>query len=90
MGKCTLALVSQLYIRPLLSTVAQPVLALKGFERIHLKHGEHRRVTFAIRPEMLEVLNKDLQWHAEPGDFRLMIGPSSKELRLKETLTLQE
>ncbi|TLY50033.1 MAG: beta-glucosidase [Gammaproteobacteria bacterium] len=82
--------IAQLYIRPLLSTVAQPVLALKGFDRIHLKHGEQRRVTFVIRPETLEVLNKDMQWHAEPGDFRLMVGPSSKELRLKETLSLGE
>ena len=82
--------VAQLYIRPLLSDVAQPVLALKDFTRIHLKHGEQRRITFAIRPEMLQVLNKDMQWRVEPGDFRLMVGPSSKELQLKETLSVEE
>ena len=81
--------VAQLYVRSLLASVAQPVVALKGFARIHLKKGEQRTVSFEIRPEMLEILNANMQRIVEPGDFKLMVGPSSKELRLKETLTVE-
>ncbi len=80
--------VVQLYIRDLLSSVARPVLELKGFQRIHLKAGETKTVYFTITPSMLEMLNEQLKTVIEPGDFRIMIGSSSRELWLKETLTV--
>lgn len=82
--------VVQLYIRDLLASVSRPVMELKGFQRIHLKAGESKEVTFIIAPEMLTMLNKDLQTVIEPGDFRIMIGASSRDLKLKQTLTVKE
>jgi len=82
--------VVQLYVRDMLSSVAQPVLALKDFNRIHLKAGEEKEVVFQLKPEMFQLLNKELKWVLEPGEFRIMIGSSSKELPLKEMLTITE
>ena len=82
--------VVQLYIRDLLASVARPVMELKGFQRIHLQPGETKQVSFTITPSMLSMLNKDMKTVVEPGDFRLMIGASSRDLRLKETLTVKE
>ncbi|MBB5637135.1 beta-glucosidase [Pedobacter cryoconitis] len=78
--------VVQLYIRDLLSSVARPVLELKGFKRVHLKAGEIKQVSFEITPQMLEMLNAEMKTVIEPGNFRIMIGSSSKELVLKDTL----
>ncbi|MCZ4245560.1 glycoside hydrolase family 3 C-terminal domain-containing protein [Pedobacter punctiformis] len=80
--------VVQLYIRDLLSSVARPVLELKGFQRVKLKAGESKRLSFAISPDMLQMLNAEMETLTEPGDFRIMIGSSSKELQLKDTLTV--
>jgi beta-glucosidase len=82
--------VVQLYIRDLLSSVAQPVMELKGFQRIHLSPGETREVSFTITPELLSMLNKDLKSVVEPGDFRIMIGASSRDIRLKKTLSVHD
>ncbi len=81
--------VVQLYIRDVVTSVSQPVLQLKGFQRIHLQPGESKQVSFTINPEMLSLLDKDLQPVVEPGDFRIMIGPSSLNIQLKETLTVK-
>lgn len=81
--------VVQLYIRDLLSSVARPVMELKGFQRISLKAGESRQVVFNITPELLSMLNKELQTVVEPGDFRIMVGSSSRDLRLKGTLQVK-
>jgi beta-glucosidase len=82
--------VVQLYIHDLYASVARPVMELKGFQRIHLNAGESKEVSFTIAPEMLSMLDKDLKTVIEPGDFRIMIGASSRDLRLKETLTVKE
>ncbi len=81
--------VVQLYIRDLLSSMARPVMELKGFQRIHLKAGESRQVTFNITPELLSMLNKELQAVVEPGDFRIMVGGSSRDLKLKGNLQVK-
>jgi beta-glucosidase len=78
--------VVQLYIRDVLASVARPVLELKGFQRIPLKAGETKKVIFTITPSMLEMLNEQMKTVVEPGDFRIMIGSSSRALWLKETL----
>lgn len=88
-GKYASDEVVQLYVKDDLATVARPVLELKGFQRIHLKPGEKKTVHFQITPEMLQMLNKDLQWVVEPGEFTIMIGSSSREIRLRTTLTVQ-
>ncbi len=81
--------VVQLYIHDMLASVSQPVMALKGFQRIHLNADESKEISFTITPEMLSMLDKDLKTVIEPGDFRIMIGASSRDIRLKETLTVR-
>ncbi|RYD74680.1 MAG: beta-glucosidase, partial [Sphingobacteriales bacterium] len=82
--------VVQLYLRDILSSVAQPVLALKNFKRVYLKAGEEQEVTLELGPEAFQILNKQLKWEIEPGDFRIMIGSSSKNLQLKANLTVEK
>ncbi|MBD5234079.1 MAG: beta-glucosidase BglX [Bacteroidales bacterium] len=67
----------QLYIRDVIRSIAPPVMELKGFQRLSLKAGESRRVSFDITPEMLKFYNYDLEFVAEPGQFDIMIGGSS-------------
>lgn len=78
--------VVQLYIHDELASVTRPVMELKGFQRIHLQPGETKTVSFSLTPELLQMLNENMQWVVEPGDFRIMIGASSRDLRLKGTL----
>jgi beta-glucosidase len=82
--------VVQLYIRDLLSFVAQPVKQLKGFQRIFLKAGEQKEISFMITPELLKMLNKEMKWVVEPGQFRIMIGASSKDIRQREIISVVE
>ncbi len=82
--------VVQLYLKDLLASVARPVMELKGFQRIHLLPGQTKEIAFEITPAMLSMLDKDLKTVVEPGDFRIMIGASSRDIRLKETLTVHE
>ncbi len=81
--------VVQLYIRDELASVARPVMELKGFQRIRLAPGETKNVSFALTPALLKMLNDKMQWVVEPGDFRIMIGASSRDIRLKDTLHVQ-
>jgi beta-glucosidase len=78
--------VVQLYIKDLLASVARPVMELKGFQRIHLFPGESKEIRFLITPPLLTMYNQKLKAVVEPGDFRIMIGASSRDIRLKETL----
>jgi beta-glucosidase len=81
--------VVQLYLRDLLASLARPVMELKGFQRIHLQPGESKEVQFRIEPEMLSMLNERMETVVEPGAFRIMVGASSRDIRLKETLTVE-
>ena len=76
----------QLYIKDLLSSVVRPVQELKGFQRVRLKAGEEKEVVFEITPELLEQLDNELKPIVEPGEFRIMIGSSSRDLPLKVNL----
>ena len=80
--------VVQLYIRDVLATMSRPVMELKGFRRIHLLPGEEKELVFAITPSMIAMLDENLHRLVEPGDFRIMIGASSRDIRLKETLSV--
>ena len=73
--------VVQLYIRDLVGSITRPVKELKGFEKIYLQPNESRTVRFTIAPEMLKFYNADLKFVAEPGDFDVMIGPDSRNVK---------
>ncbi len=82
--------VVQLYIHDELASVVRPITELKGFQRIHLKAGESRAVTFMITPEMLSMWNIDMKKLVEAGDFRIMIGASCKDIRLRGMIRVVE
>lgn len=73
--------VVQLYIRDIVGSVTRPVKELKGFEKVFLKAGESKTVSFKITPELLKFYNYDLDFVAEPGDFDVMIGSNSREVK---------
>lgn len=81
--------VVQLYLHDELASVPRPVLQLAGFQRLRLAPGEEREVTFQLGPEQLRVLDRALHWVVEPGTFRVLIGGSSKDLRLRGFLTVR-
>ncbi|QOD60803.1 glycoside hydrolase family 3 C-terminal domain-containing protein [Polaribacter haliotis] len=81
--------VVQFYIRDEFASVARPILELKGFERIHLKKGASKNVSFKITPETLTMLNKKMERVVEPGTFRILIGASSNDIRLRTILTVE-
>jgi beta-glucosidase len=81
--------VVQLYLHDLLSDVARPINELKGFQRISLQPGETKEVEFTLTPETLSHLNVQMKSAVEPGDFRVMIGSSSKDIRLKGIFKVQ-
>ena len=71
----------QLYIRDMVASISRPVKELKGFQRIHLAVGESKEVSFDITPDMLKFYNADLKHVIEPGDFQIMIGTNSKDVK---------
>lgn len=73
--------VVQLYIRDLVASVSRPVKELKGFQRIHLAAGESKEITFDITPDMLKFYNADLKHVIEPGDFLIMAGANSNDVK---------
>ncbi|THV61750.1 beta-glucosidase [Flagellimonas alvinocaridis] len=81
--------VVQFYLRDILASVARPIMELKGFQRVHLKKGETKELFFEITPEMLTMLNEGMDRVVEPGDFRIMIGSSSNDIRLRAILTVE-
>jgi len=81
--------VVQLYMRPLLSKLAQPVLALRAFQRVNLKIGETKIISFKLDKEVLQTLNIDNVWEVAPGAYRIMIGSSSKALYLKDNISVK-
>ncbi|MEO8138555.1 MAG: glycoside hydrolase family 3 N-terminal domain-containing protein [Gemmatimonadota bacterium] len=81
--------VVQLYVRDLLASVARPVAELKGFQRVHLAPGEERELSFTVGAEQLRMLDTELRPVVEPGTFRIGIGSSSRDLRLRGTLTVR-
>lgn len=73
--------VVQLYIRDVVGSVTRPVKELKGFQKIDLKAGETRTVTFNITPADLKFYNYDLKYDWEPGEFMIMIGGNSRDVK---------
>ncbi|WP_186786775.1 fibronectin type III-like domain-contianing protein, partial [Oenococcus oeni] len=77
----------QLYIQDMFASVVQPEKNLKAFQQIYLSAHEKRRVTFTINVEMLKFYNTNLDYIAEPGDFKLYIGKNSQDV-LETNFTL--
>ena len=76
--------VAQIYFRHLRSSVPQPKLALCGFARVHLKHGESSRVTVDIPASRLRYWDtQKKKYVVEPGDYEFLIGPASDDIKLK-------
>lgn len=80
----------QLYIRDKVSSVVTYDSVLRGFERVSLVPGESCKVHFTVRPEDLQILGAKMEWVVEPGEFEIMVGASSKDIRLRETVTVGE
>ena len=87
-GKRDGAEVVQLYIRDLVGSITRPVKELKGFEKIFLKAGESKTVSFNITPDLLHFYDYDLNYVAEPGDFDVMVGGNSRTVKTSR-LTLK-
>lgn len=73
--------VVQMYIVDPVASVTQPVKKLKGFQKIFLKKGESKQVSFTIGIEELKFYNSNLKWIAEPGDFKVQIGTNSNDVK---------
>lgn len=83
-GKYDGAEVVQLYIRDLVGSVTRPVKELKGFQKIFLKAGESKEVSFKINAEMLKFYNYNIEYVYEPGDFEVMVGSNSRDVQTQK------
>lgn len=80
-GPCAGTEVVQLYLKDEVGSITRPVKELKGFQKITLKAGESKEITFTIDSEMLKFYNGNLDFVCEPGDFQVMIGTNSESLQ---------
>jgi len=82
--------VVQLYLRDRVASLVRPVKELRGFARVALQPGQTQTLRFVVGRQELSFFNAQLQWVAEPGDFDLMIGASSADIRLRDAFALIE
>ena len=82
--------VPQLYVRDVLATVTRPVMELKAFTRIELAPGESREIVFPLPLRELRMLDAGMRWTVEPGVYRVLVGTSSRDVRLRGELTLPD
>ncbi len=80
-GSRAAAEVVQLYVRDLVASMSRPVKELKHFERVELQPGETKTVSFTITPADLSFYNSNLEFVLEPGEFDIMVGPSSADVQ---------
>ncbi|MDB5792298.1 MAG: Beta-glucosidase [Massilia sp.] len=80
--------VVQLYLRDPVASIVRPLQELKGFQKLTLQPGQQQRVNFTIGRDSLAFFNRKLEWTAEPGQFQLMVGAASNDIRLRETIEL--
>lgn len=79
--------VVQLYVRDEVASITRPIKELKGFDKIKLKVGESRTVTFDVKDEQLGFYNNQMKFVVEKGDFTFMVGGNSRDLQeIKYTL----
>ena len=87
-GRRAGAEVVQLYLRDVLASVSQPPMLLKGFRRVELNPGESAVVTFPLTADELSIYNSALEYVVEPGEFGVMVGSSSADIRLWNSFTV--
>jgi beta-glucosidase len=87
-GKVVGEEVVQLYLQDKFGSVVRPVLELKDFQKVKLNAGESKTIEFTIDKEKLSFYNDKIEWVAEPGDFEVMIGASSADIKLKANFEL--
>jgi len=80
--------VAQLYLRDVVSQPVRPVKELKDFKKLMLQPGEKKTVTFTITKDKLAFYNDKLDWITQPGEFNLMIGSASDDIRLQDSFNL--
>ncbi|WP_256011400.1 glycoside hydrolase family 3 N-terminal domain-containing protein [Desertivirga xinjiangensis] len=81
--------VVQLYIKDEVASVVRPMKELKDFKKVFLKAGESKTLNFTVSKEKLSFYNSKLEWVAEPGDFEIMIGTASDNIKFSKKITLQ-
>lgn len=89
-GKVTGDEVVQLYTRDLLSSVTTYEKNLRGFERVSLNAGETKNISFTLLPDDLKLWNRDMKHVVEPGDFKIMVGASSEDIRQNAVFTIKK
>ncbi len=82
--------VVQLYINDIVSSVTTPIMSLQGFKKVFLNPGEVKEIKFILTKENLGLWNKTMNFVVEPGDFKIMIGSSSQDIKLQKIITLKE
>lgn len=87
-GKVAGEEVAQLYLKDKFGSVVRPVLELRDFQKMKLNAGESKTIEFTIDKEKLSFYNNKLEWTTEPGDFELMIGSSSADIKLRSDFEL--
>lgn len=81
--------VAQLYVRDEYASIVQPIKQLKRFERLFLKQGEERTVTFSLAKGELSIINQNLEEVVESGIFQIMVGRSSDDILLKDSISIE-
>lgn len=82
--------VVQLYMKDLVSSVTTYTTQLRGFERVNLEPGETKKVTFTLHPDDLALLDKNMNWTVEPGEFEILIGTSSEDIKFKQKFIVSQ
>jgi beta-glucosidase len=82
--------VVQLYLNDKVASLVRPVKELKDFQKIKLEAGQRKTITFTINNDKLSFYHNDLELKSEPGEFDVMVGSSSEDIRLKSTFELKD
>jgi beta-glucosidase len=81
--------VVQLYIKQKVSDVTTYEYDLRGFKRVTLSPGEKKTLYFTLDPDDLSIMDKDMHWRGEPGEYIAMIGSSSADIKLKKSFVIE-
>lgn len=81
--------IAQMYLSDKVSSVTTYESQLRGFERVHLKAGESKELHFVLEPDDLKLLDINMNWLVEPGEFEVLVGSSSQDIKLKDKFTVK-
>ena len=89
-GNVNGAEIVQVYLSDLKSSVERPVKELKAFKKVFLREGESKTLEFSLDKSSLSFFDPEINnWRAEPGEFEILVGSSSRNIRLREKFTLK-